>query len=195
MGGVKRAAFVVLQDLPAVEIILQLARAQAVRGGFFTGRGRVSDGEKDPAGRDASFGRREEIALKVVTDRYEVPRRGGDFKLVPLQVGNGGINFQMLVGGAIPQYANGAGGAVDGRNSPAVLGEPKSVAARATGKVEGSSGEELFGGFDQEARWSGLEVFGGTFFRAIAFFPSADFHEEIVAGLARICKARPDQPS
>ena len=78
-----------------------------MRGGFFTGCGGVNDGEKDSAGRDASFGRREEIALNVVTDRYEVPGRGGDFKLVLLQVGNAGINFQMLVGGAI--------GAVSGR--------------------------------------------------------------------------------
>lgn len=64
-----------------------------MRGGFFTGRGRVNDGEKDSAWRDASFGLREEIALKVIADSYEVPARREDFKFMLLQVGDAGIDF------------------------------------------------------------------------------------------------------
>jgi hypothetical protein len=129
--------------------------------------------------------------LKVVAHRYEVPGVRDDIKFMLLEVGNAGINFQVPVGGAVQQYRNGAGGAINCGNSPSVLGEPKSIAAGAAGKVEGFSWAELSSGFGQQRRWSSVEILGGAFSRAVALFPGADFHAGIVAGMAGMCKARP----
>jgi len=159
-------------------------------GGVLTRMGDVNDREEDPASQDAPFGGREEVPLKVVAHRYEVPGVRDDFKFMLLEVGNAGIDFQVPVGDAIQQYSNGAAGAVNSCNFPSVLGEPKSIAACAAGKVEGFSWAELSSGFDQQRRRSSVAVLGGAFSRAVALFPGADFHEGIVAGMAGMCKAR-----
>ena len=132
-------------------------------GGVLTRVGDVNNREENPASHDAPFGGREEVPLKVVAHRYEVPGVRGDIKFVFLEVGNAGINFQVPVGGAVQQYRNGAGGAINCGNSPSVLGEPKSIAAGAAGKVEGFSWAELSSGFGQQRRWSSVEILGGAF--------------------------------
>src|SRR5438445_12461092 len=105
--------------------------------------GDVNDREEDPASQDAPFGGREEVPLKVVAHRYEVPGVRDDFKFMLLEVGNAGMDCQLPVGDAMQQSSNGAAGAANSSNFPSVLGEPKSIAACPAVNVESVSWADL----------------------------------------------------
>jgi hypothetical protein len=134
--GIARLSFVVVQNLPAIEIVFELTRPQAMCGWFFAWVGDVDNHQKETAGDHSSFGGLKEISLQVVTDGDQVPARAFNVEFTLFEVGDTRIHGQAARRSAVAQNLNGGLGGVHGGDAPAVLRQPERVPARPAGQVE-----------------------------------------------------------
>ena len=124
MRHIVRAAFVLVQYLPSLEIAPQLPRPEAVCGRFFAGLGHMDNRQQDSSGLHARLSRLEKVPLQVVGDDDQVPCRFGYREFASLEIRHDRIHAQPLRCRPFTEYLDRGIGAVDGGHRPAMCGQP-----------------------------------------------------------------------
>ncbi len=122
MRSVVRLALEVVQDIPTLEIALQLARFQTLVCRGFTRFGNVDDCQQYPSRRHPRLADSNRPRCKIVANGNQIPSGRLDPVLAALKVRNPGIDMYGSLRSPLSEDFNRNRRTVHGRNAPAMLG-------------------------------------------------------------------------
>src|SRR3979490_3627716 len=93
MLRILRFALVAMENLPFLEVTLQLTWAHALVGRFFARLDDVNDREQHAAWRNSGFRRFKQIALQIIADGDEIPDGVLNLVLMLFEIRNLRIDF------------------------------------------------------------------------------------------------------
>src|SRR5882762_870554 len=118
MGRIVRFALATVENLPSLEIALQLAGPQAMRRRLLTRLRNVNDRNQDSARDDSLLRVLKEISLQVVTDRDEIPTGRLDQISELFEVRDFHLHHGAAFGSSASQDFDGHRRAIHGRDAP-----------------------------------------------------------------------------
>jgi hypothetical protein len=149
MCGIIGFSFPEMENFPTTKVLFQLTGSQTVRAVFLAWFVEVHDGDQDASRRDAALGRLEKIPLQVVKLRDKLPSRRSNVEFVFFQIGDNGVDLQMLIHGSPSQNFDRGSCAIHSGDFPAAFRKPQSVPARSTREIKRPSRFERCRGFNQ----------------------------------------------
>ena len=129
-----------MDDFPFLKLRLQFTGIEKIRG-IHGSNIRIAvhhsnDGHGGTANSCSGFERRKQVSLKIVAHDDQIVRFGWDAELVPLQIGDDGVDGQTFSETTLPKNFDGGSRVVHGCHLPATFRQPHRMPPGAGCQIE-----------------------------------------------------------